>query len=352
MGFLFAGWNYYLIFYHIFVLISFLGIKRLPQEPIWKKRRKKHSHCWPSYWLQVLVAIVPKGDICGFDVQSKAWRKLSSVQQLTKAAECYCAEPIGNYLYVADSSNVVFCYDIVRNIWSTLPPIHSSSCFQLRSLCHIEDHLYVTCKSSESYRYSIATNQWQSVASSNGVCDQLGQKTFCNKAAAVYKSCIYVLYAQGITEYQNRSHFSRPYNSLLYSFDSKKNVWEQKASTKTPHFGSSLLVVNNTLYVAGGNCSFSYSNLEPCGSSAAIEVYNDQENAWSVVQQTHIPQNNLGAVEIDGRVYFIINSFPVDSGITIPPGEVYPVILDEWENLGKVEKNAVLCYMPVKNSLT
>ena len=299
----------------------------------------------------MLVAIVSKGDICGFDLQSKAWRKLSSVQQLTKAGVCYCAEPVGNYLYVADSSNV-FCYDIVRNIWSTLPPIRSSSYFKFGSMCHIEDHLYVICKSSEPYRYSIATNQWQSVASSKVFC-KLGQKTFCNKAAVVYKSCLYVLYAQAIEEYENNSFIiSKPYNSLLCCFDSKKNAWEQKESTKTPHFGSSLLVVNNNLYVAGGKCSISRSNFEPCGSSAAIEVYNDRENAWSVVQQTHIPQNNLGAVEIDGRVYFIINSFPVDSGITIPPGEVYPVILDGWENLGKVEKNAVLCYMPVKNSLT
>ena len=299
----------------------------------------------------MLVAIVSKGDICGFDLQSKAWRKLSSVLQLTKAVLCYCAEPVGNYLYVADYSNVVFCYDIVRNIWSTLPPIPGSSYSQIGSMCHIEDHLYVIYKSSAPYRYNIATNQWQSIASPIAFCE-LGKKTFCNKAAAVYKSCLYVLYAQAIQEYEHNSFISKPYSSRLCCFDSKKNVWEQKASTETPHYGSSLLVVNNNLYVAGGKCSFSISNFEPYGSSAAIEVYNDRENAWSVVQQTHIPQNNLGAVEIDGRVYFIINSFPVDSGITIPPGEVYPVILDGWENLGKVDKKGVLCYMPVKNSLT
>ena len=64
-------------------------------------------------------------------------------------------------------------------------------------------------------------------------------------------------------------------------------------------------------------------------------------------KQTHIPPNNLGAVEIDERVYFIINSFPVDSGIRIPPGEVYPVILDEWKNLRNIGENAVLCYFPL-----
>lgn len=71
--------------------------------------------------------------------------------------------------------------------------------------------------------------------------------------------------------------------------------------------------------------------------------------SWTVVDQWHILPNNLGAVQVEGSVYFIMNNFPVDrSGIRIPPGEVYPVSLDEWENLGKVAKNAVLCRLPVK----
>lgn len=77
-------------------------------------------------------------------------------------------------------------------------------------------------------------------------------------------------------------------------------------------------------------------------------MYDEQNNIWSVVQQTHIPPNNLGAVEVEGRVYFIINSFPVDSGIRITPEEVYPVCLDEWANLGKIHLNTILCYVPIK----
>ena len=65
------------------------------------------------------------------------------------------------------------------------------------------------------------------------------------------------------------------------------------------------------------------------------------------VDQPHIPSNNLGAIEIEGSVYFIINmySFLVDSGIRIPPGEVYLVSLNEWENLCKMTKKCsfVLC---------
>ena len=303
---------------------------------------QKKSHVDRHHVFQVIIAISHNGVINYFDVQSKTWKELSTMQPLTEVQGCYSAELIGNYLYVAAKSNnnfVICCYDVVHDTWSTLHPIPHSSGIQIGCLCNIEEHLYVIYKSSAPYRYNIATNQWQSIASSKAVC-KLNQNTFCNKAAAVYKSCLYVLYAQEVVD----GSFS-PGNSLLYCFDAKKNVWEQKATTKTPHFGSSLVVVNQNLYVVGGDCAFYPPGLLP---PAAIEVYNDQENVWSVVQQTHIPPNNLRAVEIEGRVYFIINSFPIDSGITIPPGEVYPAVLDGWENLGKVDRNAVLCYVPVK----
>ena len=307
----------------------------------------------------MLLAILPDSDICYFDVQSKTWKQLSLVQKLAKADECYCAEFIGNCLYVAariNTDHVICCYDIVRDIWSTLPPIPGLSAIQIGSLCHIEDHLYVIYNNSSTlYSYNIPKNHWQSAASLKSVC-YLGQKTFCNKAAAMYKSCLYVLYGQGKIQRVNNKYGPTFYSEVslfvLYCFDPKKNVWEQKASTKTPHFGSGLLVENNNLYVAGGSCSFHATCSEPngCpdGSPAAIEVYNDQENAWSVVKQTHIPTNNHGAVEVDGRVYFIISSFPVDSGVILPPGEVYPALLDEWKNLRKIASNAVLCYVSVK----
>ena len=278
------------------------------------------------------------------------------MQQLTEVEACYCAKLIGNYLYVAAKGIrgvVIYCYDTVRNIWSTLP-IPGSSGNQIDCLCHVKEHLYVIYKSSAPHRYNIATNQWQSVASWEGVCGLRVKGEFCKVDAAVqYKSCLYVLNAQGRCEVTDGRKIPKPYNSVLCCFDPKKNVWEEKASTKTPHFGSILLVVNNNLYVGGGSCSFQILSLlelygSPAGGPAAIEVYDDQKNTWSVVQQTCIPPNNLCAEEIEGKVYFIINSFPVDSGITTPPGEVYPAVLNEWKNLGNVNKNAVLCSVPVK----
>ena len=123
--------------------------------------------------------------------------------------------------------------------------------------------------------------------------------------------------------------------------------WEVKAKTCKRHYGSNLLVVNNTLYVAGGTYSNDINGC-PYGNPAHVEAYNDENNTWSVVEQKHIPPNNRIAVEIEGKVHFIINKFPVDSGIRIPPGELYPVHLGEWENLAKIANTAVLWYLPVK----
>ena len=97
----------------------------------------------------------------------------------------------------------------------------------------------------------------------------------------------------------------------------------------------------------GGYDSIRISVAQQC-QPAPVEVYDEVKNTWSVVEQKHIPPNKLGAVEIEGKVYFIINKYPVDSGIRIPPGELYPVHLGEWENLAKIANTAVLCHLPVK----
>ena len=94
-------------------------------------------------------------------------------------------------------------------------------------------------------------------------------------------------------------------------------MWQEKSSTCNPHFGSSLFVVNDRLCVAGGHVATTTGHVL-CGKLAAEEVYDEENNKWSVVEQNRIPQNNLGAVEMEGRVYFIISEFPIDSGIRIP----------------------------------
>ena len=290
-----------------------------------------------------------------FDVQTKTWKSLPSMAKLSDATACFCAEYVGNYMYLAakrDNDFVNYRYHTVKNTWEILPSFvgltNQISCF-----CSVDDHLYAIYQSQTPYRYHIPTNQWQRVAKSSVQRNQ-SQSSFCNKAAVVYKSHVYVLHGQVTQHHQPydgfRGWYWEPKTADIFCFDPTRNAWEQKASTSTNHFGSSLLVVNNKLYVAGGKCTIDRNTTEPCGGAGSVEVYDEKNNTWSVVDQPHIPPNNLGAIEVEGSVYFIINNFPVDSGIRIPPGEVYPVSLDEWENLGKVAINAVLCHVPVKRN--
>ena len=45
-------------------------------------------------------------------------------------------------------------------------------------------------------------------------------------------------------------------------------------------------------------------NSHLCGRPAPVEVYNGQIDTWSVLEQNDILPNKLGAVEIEGKVYF------------------------------------------------
>ena len=189
-------------------------------------------------------------------------------------------------------------------------------------------------------RYSFSERQWQSFAK---VIVPWGV-TFFNSGTAVLHSKVFVLYGKGLYNDSDRWVVQ---NAVLLCFDPGKNMWKEKASTCHPHFGSSLFVVNGKLYVAGGNLNVNRNGLLR-GDRAPVEVYDEESNKWSVVKQKRIPQNNLGAVEVEGRVYFIINKFPIDSGIRIPPGEIYPVSLHKWEKLGNISNKGALCYAPLK----
>ena len=277
-----------------------------------------------------------------FDVEEKQWKQLSSLAPVTGILNCCCAETVGRQLFVAGNIDGVgystYCYDIETNKWQR----HEDAlpCGQISSLCTVGDYMYAVPSDYRMIpqRYSFPKRQWQSFATFSLTYHY---NYYHNNGATVLHSKLYVLSGQFVTDFTTGGY----YNALLHCFDPVTNLWEQKASSCNPHFGSTLFVVNGRLYVAGGYQSF---NGRPSGNPAPVEVYDEENNKWSVVDQKHIPENNLGAVEIDGRVYFIINNFPIDSGIRIPPEEVYPVYLGDWKNLGNVANNAALCYVPLK----
>ena len=394
-----------------------------------------------------------------FDVETKTWKPLPSMAELTEATECCCAEYVGSYLYVAAKKAndfVNYQYDTVSDSWETLPPILSHSDFcksQIDSLCFFDNFLYAISGGSTCvpFRYSPAKNNWQCGASLGFVKKQFDDPNnqLTNATATVWKSHVYVLHglktavgfggipaasngpstpgslrrtaspasrrrpvpwvetvtsatstggfafgdpvsqSTGVSMFGGQGFGTVPTPTaaratvstlgvrsatsavptedslpeagstsctfgsgntsqvwvdkaaVLHCFNSKTNKWKQQSSTCRPHHDSCLFVVNNKLYVAAG----SGSSLYP---SASVEMYDEENNIWSVVEQKHIPPNKLGAVEIEGRVYFKVNKFPVDVGLRIPPGEVYQICLNDWKNLAQINEDAVLCYMQVK----
>ena len=299
-----------------------------------------------------------------FDAEAKMWKPLQYVAQLVNEAQpCFYAEYFGNYLYVAGKSqsrqSVIYRYDVANNSWETLPPFLGSN-HEINCLCAVDDYIYAISETDPvAQRYSLANKNWQKGANLAGVNFKAkwrslitsdGHHRLLTAAAVVLKSKIYVVHGCGKKERTSGRHPSVMWGGIpavMHCFDPAKNAWEQKSSTCNPHFGSSLFIVNNRLCLAGGNVSCDNSG-EPKGNPAPVEVYKEESNTWSVLEQKRIPPNNLCAVEIEGRVYFIINKSPIDSGIRIPPEEMYHINLDEWENLAQVSDKAVLCYLPVK----
>ena len=254
-----------------------------------------------------------------FDFETKTGQPLPSVAslKLDDTRNFLCAEYAGNYLYVAaktpSNSGVIYRYHIVNNVWDTLPRFESSKSYdhEVNCLCSVNEYVYAISDSKPLQRYSSTQNKWQS----GSTLPSGDRGELSNVAAVVMKSKIYVLH--GYRRLEEKTW--KVESAVFHCFDPQKNEWKRKASTSSTHFGSSLLVDNNKLYVAGGRVSCGY------GDPAPVEVYSEEDNKWFVVDQTHIPPSNLGAVEVDGKVCFIINKFPVDNGIRIQPGEVYHI---------------------------
>ena len=199
-----------------------------------------------------------------FDTEEKQWKQLSSLAPVTDVSNFYCAETVGRQLFVAGIIQCVgyfaYCYDIETNKWQRHEDAHP--CGQISSLCTVGDYMYAV----PSYygmipqRYSFPKRQWQSFAKFSL---SHHYSSYHNNGATVLHSKLYVL--SGL-----RSPMGGYCNALLHCFDPVTNLWEQKASSCNPHFGSTLLVVNGRLYVAGG-CQ-SLNGDKPWGNPAPVEV--------------------------------------------------------------------------------
>ena len=166
------------------------------------------------------------------------------------------------------------------------------SCFsksQIDSLRSVDNHVYafISPSTCEAFRYNPAKNIWQGGANcgslknnllsgslKNNLLSDYLSKELIDVTASISKSRIYVLHAQkrnsGLSfgsgfgaESATATTSQIALAAVLHCFNPKTNEWIEQSSTCLPHFNSSLFVVNDRLYVAGGFTETGPLNLQP-----------------------------------------------------------------------------------------
>ena len=281
---------------------------------------------------QALVSLSSTSGVKYFDSESMNWQsfpglKLPSLQN--RPAVYYT----GNHLFLFDEKNV-HQYQIDTNSWKTLPPMKNARHdFQV---CMFEDFLYVIggCEvnhTAVSERFCFSKKMWQLMAFHE-------EQGLYGCALVAHNGCIYSIGGSWAEGGADRG---------VFRFDPVKNKWTKLAPTVNSHTHACAFVVGRKLYVAGGNTVPPSKRQRGLIPSRHVEVYDEENNQWCSVPQPHIPPNNYGAVEIEGRIYFILGNFAYDSGIRIGEHEVYHVDIEDWEPISHHDADAVFVYMPV-----
>ncbi|CAH3138697.1 unnamed protein product [Pocillopora meandrina] len=82
-----------------------------------------------------------------FNFEAKLSKPLPSEAQLEKLTNpCFCAECIGNYLFLAGKNQKIHRYDVVNNSWVKLPEYRNNH--EVKCLCSVDDYLYTISKSN------------------------------------------------------------------------------------------------------------------------------------------------------------------------------------------------------------
>lgn len=300
-----------------------------------------------------------------FDFEDKVWQPLPSIAVIPGANTCVTAKVVGNNVYVGendandDQCSYVWCYNTEKNLWHKLPPLLG----QIGTLCAMGDYLYAISSDFKQIpqRYSFSKRQWQSIArievERDDPGDDISPSVIFMNGAVVLHSKLYVgyecKYSCPVASFDSSTKTTTA-RFKMYCFDEGQNQWHKESRQDGDlgsHFGSCLFVVTNKICLAGGPFYGDDNTGSPVSDPASVNVYDESTGQWYREEQKHIPQNNLGAVEVDGKVYFIINKFPVDSGIRIPQEDVFPVCLGDWGNIVRTNDDTALCYLPLTKKM-
>jgi len=117
-------------------------------------------------------------------------------------------------------------------------------------------------------------------------------------AIAVYQNKIYV-----IGGYLGKSGGYIPCTGLNQVYDPQTDTWENRTQMPTPRHRLCANVVNNKIYLIGGN--WRYNGYPGYGPSSANEVYDPETDTWTT--KTGLTQyqrvSNYASVVVDDKIY-------------------------------------------------
>ncbi|XP_029192321.2 kelch-like protein 3 [Acropora millepora] len=286
----------------------------------------------PRVASKALVSLSASTGAKFFNSETKSWEpfpefKIPVLQE--KPATLYT----GNHLFLFDD-NAVHQYQIDKNTWTSLP--HMKNNHHVFQTCIFEDFLYVIGGSEVDHmvvseRFSFAKKTWQFISFHE-------EHNLFGTAVTVFKDNIYSIggaWAEGSAGRE------------VCRFDPAKNAWTKLEPTKHSHAQACAFVVNGKLYVAGGKTDPPSKRHRGLVPSKFVEMFDEENNRWYDVPQSHMPPNNYGAVEVQNRVYFILGCFPYNSGVAIDENEVYQIDLEDWKSISSHDQDAAFVYLPL-----
>lgn len=270
-----------------------------------------------------------------FESSEKQWKLLTGMAE-NPCMSPYTAALSSHALYLCNGKGRCYEYCISSNKWSKLPVMHFEK--QYLRLCVLEDHLYAL-GGSRPERYSFIKKQWQCIAT------PFDTQPIEGVAFAAYEGGIFAIGGGRSSKHCDEGKCSR-----VFVFNPITNKWKPIASTTESHYNAVAFVEKGMLYVAGGLKSAARPKPQ---RSKVVERYNKDNSKWHCVSQQHIPPTNDSAFEIDGKVFFIQGKAVYESSIRIPPGEVYHVSLDGWNQLQSLPltENFVFIMVPLGSKL-
>lgn len=233
-----------------------------------------------------------------------------------------------------------FVYNNDSNRWvAKMPMLFPKSNF---TLVHIDGKIYSfgglamnqhpteICES-----YDIEKNQWSYVG--------MMPMNVVDLASVAYGGCAYLLGGRsGVT----------PHNNVL-RFDPRALQWTQLAPMRTTRFNFGACVVDDEIWVAGGQKYTHSSRTIHRESLRSVEVYNVASNTWRLGPCLPSSVFNVGLMQINGAVYacgmvehqrspFKINRHNIVCRLD--------VVLNEWQKL-EGDLCEVRSYAPVSAKL-